>query len=63
MNSVFKMDVSFGVLPPCCVVVPPLGRAPILKLLHEGHPGISRMKVLARSVVWWPGLEQNWEIR
>ena len=26
------------------VVVPPPGRAPILKLLHEGHPGIARMK-------------------
>eukprot|EP00731_Ephydatia_muelleri_P037001 Em0374g4a len=37
-------------------------RAPILKLLHEGHPGISRMKALARSVVWWPGLDAELEV-
>lgn len=27
---------------------------PVLKLLHEGHPGATRMKMLARSHVWWP---------
>ena len=32
-------------------------------MLHEGHPGISRMKALARSYVWWPGMDQQLENR
>ena len=33
------------------VVVPPAGREAVLELLHEGHPGVSRMRSLARSYV------------
>ena len=34
------------------VIVPPKGREMIVKELHESHPGISRMKSLARGYVW-----------
>ena len=39
------------------VIIPPRGRKAVLQELHEGHPGMSRMKSFARMHVWWPGLE------
>ena len=38
------------------VVIPPPGREVVLTELHETHPGIVRMKNLARSYVWWPSI-------
>ena len=33
-------------------IIPSAGQRIILKTLHAGHPGIVRMKALARSYVW-----------
>jgi len=41
------------------VIVPPQGRCAILSEQHSGHPGITRMKALARHLVWWPKLEKD----
>ena len=43
------------------VVVPPPGRQAVLQELHEGHPGINRMKALSRMYVWWPGISSDIE--
>ena len=42
-----------------CIVVPQAGRKRVLEQLYDGHPGVSRMKSLARSFVWWPQMDDD----
>ena len=43
------------------VVVPLKARERVIDMIHEGHPGIVRMKMFVRNYVWWPKLDQDIE--
>ena len=43
------------------VVIPPKLRQKVLDDLHTSHVGVVRMKLLARSYIWWPHMDRHVE--
>lgn len=40
------------------LVIPKTLQKSVLKVIHEGHPGITAMKSFARLNVWWPNIDK-----
>uniref|UniRef100_A0A8C4NG03 Gypsy retrotransposon integrase-like protein 1 n=1 Tax=Eptatretus burgeri TaxID=7764 RepID=A0A8C4NG03_EPTBU len=43
------------------VIMPKQGREKLVSELHSTHPGSVTMKAIARSHVWWPGIDSELE--
>ncbi|XP_040172372.1 uncharacterized protein K02A2.6-like [Anopheles arabiensis] len=43
------------------LVIPASQRRRVLEMMHRGHPGIDRMKAIARSYVYWPLIDADVE--
>ncbi|XP_055684592.1 uncharacterized protein K02A2.6-like [Lutzomyia longipalpis] len=61
----FDIDMKEFSLKQGCLVrgertyIPKKLREDILKELHEGHVGMTKMKMIARSYCWWPKIERD----
>ena len=53
----YRLSILWGTR----VVLPWKLRARVLQELHRGHPGIVKMKQLARSYDWWPDMDSQLE--
>ena len=43
------------------VIIPPSLQAQLLNELHATHPGVVKMKAIARSIMWWPNMDKEIE--
>ena len=43
------------------IVIPSKKQDTILKLIQEGHLGLTKCKLHMKETVYWPGLNEQWE--
>ena len=64
LHQLYERRDSLSVVDSCLmftsrVVIPYQLRHIVLRQFHAGHPGISRMKAIARSYAYWPGMDRH----
>src|SRR5262249_49910508 len=64
LEPYFKKRKSLSVEDGCVfycsrVVIPQKLQIEVLRLLHENHVGIVRMKMITRSYAWWPKVDDD----
>nr|VZI06583.1 unnamed protein product [Spirometra erinaceieuropaei] len=62
LRQLFLRRASLSVVDSCLtfadrVVIPSSLRPTVLRQFHAGHPSTSRMKSIARSFAYWPGID------
>ncbi|CAI2724590.1 unnamed protein product [Schistosoma spindalis] len=66
LQQFYQRRLSLSIIDDCLlfaerVIIPKKLQPAVLEQLHAGHPGINRMKALARSYVYWPHLDTQLE--
>ena len=56
-SQALRVDVSWRI----GVNIPKSLQSKVQESLHENHPRVTRMKAVARSYVWWSGLDKEIE--
>ena len=57
-----EMTIEYGlILKGMRIVIPSQKQAEILKLIHEGHMGLTKCKLQAKETVYWPSLNDQLE--
>ena len=63
LHAFHSRSADLSVYEGALFMIPPALRSRVLKMLHEGHPGVTRMKMLARRYVYWQGIDRDIEDR